>query len=153
MAQIMAATGMPCGHRRRSHPADFIQKAQRAQQVAQDQGMAYLKCLSACPLNWGDKPNTERKVIAAAVESCYFPLYEVVDGVTRLSYDPATSASRWRSSWARWAATKHLTQPGTRPSPSASSRRWTAATSASRPGRSTRCCDGSAHPAAKAKGR
>lgn len=112
MAQIMAATGMPyVATVAESHPADFIQKAQRAQQVAQDQGMAYLKCLSACPLNWGDKPNTERKVIAAAVESCYFPLYEVVDGVTRLSYDPGDKRIPVAQFLGQMGRTKHLTQP------------------------------------------
>lgn len=37
----------------------------------------YLKALSACPLNWNDKPANECKVIEEAVNSCYFPLYEV----------------------------------------------------------------------------
>ena len=89
MPQIMAATGLPyvatCAE---SDPADFIRKAAKAQYYAENGGTAYVKCLSACPLNWGDRPNTERKVIAAAVDSCYFPLYEVERGRTALSYDP-----------------------------------------------------------------
>ena len=56
--------------------------------------MAYVKALSACPLNWGDKPNQERKVIAAAVDSCYFPLYEVEKGITRLTYDPEAKQAK-----------------------------------------------------------
>lgn len=89
MPQMMAATGMPyvatCAE---SNPADFIRKAAKAQYYAAKYGTAYVKCLSACPLNWGDKPNTERKVIGAAVDSCFFPLYEVENGITSLSYDP-----------------------------------------------------------------
>lgn len=89
MPRIMAATGMPyVATAAESDPADFIKKAAKAQHYAKNYGTAYIKCLSACPLNWGDKPNTERNVISAAVNSCYFPLYEVEQGCTRLSYDP-----------------------------------------------------------------
>lgn len=89
MPQIMAATGMPyVATAAESEPADFIRKAAKAQYYAQNYGTAYIKCLSACPLNWGDQPNTERKVIGAAVNSCYFPLYEVEQGHTSISYDP-----------------------------------------------------------------
>ncbi len=89
MPRIMAATGMLyVATAAESDPNDYIKKAAKAQYYAKNYGTAYIKCLSACPLNWGDKPNTERKVISAAVNSCYFPLYEVEQGVTTLSYDP-----------------------------------------------------------------
>ncbi len=89
MPRIMAATGMPyVATAAESDPNDFIKKAAKAQFYAKNYGTAYIKCLSACPLNWGDKPNTERKVISAAVNSCYFPLYEVERGHTSLSFDP-----------------------------------------------------------------
>ena len=89
MPRIMAATGMPyVATAAESEPNDFIKKAAKAQFYAKNYGTAYIKCLSACPLNWGDKPNTERKVISAAVNSCYFPLYEVERGNTALSFDP-----------------------------------------------------------------
>ncbi len=89
MPRIMAATGMPyVATAAESDPNDFIKKAAKAQYYAKNYGTAYIKCLSACPLNWGDKPNTERKVISAAVNSCYFPLYEVEQGCTTLSYNP-----------------------------------------------------------------
>jgi pyruvate ferredoxin oxidoreductase alpha subunit len=93
--RIMAATGMPyVATVAESEPNDFIKKAAKAQYYARHYGTAYVKCLSACPLNWGDKPNTERQVIAAAVNSCYFPLYEVEKGTTSLSYDPETRGKR-----------------------------------------------------------
>ncbi len=89
MPRIMVATGMPyVATAAESDPNDFIKKAAKAQYYAKNYGTVYIKCLSACPLNWGDKPNTERKVISAAVNSCYFPLYEVEQGVTKLSYNP-----------------------------------------------------------------
>lgn len=89
MPQIMAATGIPyVATVAESNPIDFIKKAAKAAFYAKTTGTAYVKALSACPLNWNDKPSAERKVIEAAVNSCYFPLYEVEQGITALSYDP-----------------------------------------------------------------
>ena len=54
-----------------------MKKAARAAWYAKTTGTAYVKAISACPLNWNDKPATERRVIEAAVNCCYFPLYEI----------------------------------------------------------------------------
>ena len=111
MPRIMAATGMPyVATAAESDPNDFIKKAAKAQYYAKHYGTAYIKCLSACPLNWGDQPNTERKVIAAAVNSCYFPLYEIEQGHTSLSFDPEANHQKipvadWLNMMGR---TKHL---------------------------------------------
>lgn len=89
MPAIMAATGIPyVATAAESHPADFIRKAAKAAYYAKTTGTAYIKAISACPLNWNDKPSTERRVVEAAVNCCFFPLYEVEQGVTRLSADP-----------------------------------------------------------------
>lgn len=71
-----------------SNPQDFIVKAKKAQYYADNYGLAYVKAISACPLNWQDEPRYERSVIQKAVESCYFPLYEVERGVKRVTYKP-----------------------------------------------------------------
>lgn len=111
MPRIMAATGMPyVATAAESAPDDFIRKAAKAQYYANTHGTAYIKCLSACPLNWGDKPSTERKVIEAAVNSCYFPLYEVEQGITRLSFNPEEKNKKIPvSDWLKMMGrTKHL---------------------------------------------
>ena len=114
MPRIMAATGMPyVATAAESEPNDFIKKAAKAQYYAREQGTAYVKCLSACPLNWGDLPRTERRVIGAAVDCCYFPLYEVENGITTLSYDPEARGKKipvgdWVSMMGR---TRHLATP------------------------------------------
>ena len=113
-AQIMAATHIPyVATVAESDPNDFIKKAAKAQYYAQNEGTVYIKCLSACPLNWGDRAKDERKVIEAAVNSCYFPLYEVEKGFTSLSFDPELRgkkipATEWLSMMGR---TKHLVKP------------------------------------------
>ena len=111
--EIMAATHIPyVATAAESNPTDFIKKAAKAAAYSRDFGTAYIKALSACPLNWGDKPNLERSVIAAAVDSCYFPLYEIEQGITTLNYDPAAKGKKipvleWFSMMGR---TKHLTK-------------------------------------------
>lgn len=95
MPQIMAATGIPyVATVAESNPTDFMRKAAKAANYAKTTGTAYIKAISACPLNWNDKPATERRVIEAAVNSCYFPLYEIEEGVTKLSYDPEKNGKK-----------------------------------------------------------
>ena len=109
--EIMAATHIPyVATVAESNPTDFIKKAAKAAAYSRDFGTAYIKAISACPLNWSDKPNLERSVISAAVDCCYFPLYEVEQGITTLSYDPETKNKKipvidWLSMMGR---TKHL---------------------------------------------
>ncbi len=112
MLGIMAATGMPyVATVAESNPVDFIKKAAKAAYYAKTTGTAYVKAISACPLNWNDKPAVERRVIEAAVNCCYFPLYEVEQGTTKLSYDPEKMGKKipviqWLAMMGR---TKHLT--------------------------------------------
>ena len=111
MPQIMAAAGIPyVATVAESHPTDFIKKAAKAAAYAKDYGMAYVRALSACPLNWNDNPADEAKVIEAAVASCYFPLYEVEQGKTNLTFDPTRmnkkiSIEEWMAMMGR---TKHM---------------------------------------------
>lgn len=111
MPQLMAATGIPyVATVAESNPSDFIKKAAKAAYYAKTEGTAYVKAISACPLNWNDKPMTERKVIEAAVNCCYFPLYEVERQKTTLNYDPEKAGKKipvldWLSLMGR---TKHL---------------------------------------------
>ncbi len=108
---LMAATNMPyVATVAESNPLDFMKKAAKAQKYANEYGTAYVKAISACPLNWSDPPNNERSVIAAAVDSCYFPLFEIEQGITSLSYDPEKSKKKIPvSDWlAMMGRTKHL---------------------------------------------
>ena len=118
MPQIMAATNIPyVATVAESNPTDFIKKAAKAAEYAKHSGVAYMKALSACPLNWNDRPDTERKVISAAVDCCYFPLYEVEQGKTRLNYDPEKNGKKipvleWLTMMGR---TKHLAKEEYKP--------------------------------------
>jgi pyruvate ferredoxin oxidoreductase beta subunit len=68
-----------------SHWQDLSEKAERA---AAADGPAFLNVLSDCPVGWGHEPKLLAHVLNAAVESRFWPLYEVVEGRYRLTYEP-----------------------------------------------------------------
>ncbi len=111
--QLFVATNIPyVATVAESQPNDFIKKASKAQSYANKYGLAFIKALSACPLNWGDNPRHERQVIEMAVDCCYHPLYEVENGITTINYNPEDKDKKiqvieWLKMMGR---TKHLLQ-------------------------------------------
>jgi pyruvate ferredoxin oxidoreductase beta subunit len=88
-----------------SHWDDLSRKVERA--VAAD-GPAFLNVLTDCPVGWGHEPRLSPQLLDAAVESRFWPLYEVVDGRYRLTYEPrrACDVEEWLRPQKRFA---HLT--------------------------------------------
>ena len=86
---------------------DLGLKVERAAQV---DGAAFVNVLTDCPLGWGHEPRLAPHVIAAAVETRFWPLYEVVDGRYRLTHEPAKPLpiERWLEGQQRFA---HLLRP------------------------------------------
>jgi pyruvate ferredoxin oxidoreductase beta subunit len=86
---------------------DLSRKVERA---AGADGPAFLNVLTDCPLGWGHEPRLAPHLIAAAVETCFWPLYEVVDGTYRLTYEPkrVLPIERWLEGQKRFA---HLLRP------------------------------------------
>jgi len=70
-----------------SHWQDLSEKVERA---ARADGPAFLNVLTNCPIGWGHEPKLAPAILNAAVDSHYWPLYEVVDGRYRLTYLPET---------------------------------------------------------------
>ena len=68
-----------------SHWHDLSVKVERAAAV---DGPAFLNVLTDCPVGWGHEPQLSRRVIELAVETAFWPLYEVEEGRYRLSYTP-----------------------------------------------------------------
>jgi pyruvate ferredoxin oxidoreductase beta subunit len=90
-----------------THWQDLSIKVERA--VAED-GPAFLNVLTDCPVGWGHEPQLARHVIDAAVETCFWPLYEVAAGCYRLTHEPRhTRIEEWLRTQQRFA---HLFRPG-----------------------------------------
>ena len=73
---------------------DLMLKAAKAQWYARHEGLAYGKILSFCPLNWRTADDAAQPVLQAAIDSCFFPLYEVEHGHTTVTYDPDATDRR-----------------------------------------------------------
>lgn len=110
-AQIMAFTHIPYVFTgTEAFPQDLVMKAAKAQWYAQTEGMAYGKLLITCPLNWKSDDRDGEKVVHAAVDSCFFPLYEVERGQTAITYNPETRNKRVSlADWLKYMGkSKHL---------------------------------------------
>jgi pyruvate ferredoxin oxidoreductase alpha subunit len=92
---------------------DLMRKAAKAQWYAGNEGMAYGKILSFCPLHWQTADDAAQPALQAAIDSCFFPLYEVERGHTTITYDP--DAMGRRKPVAEWlklmGKTAHLSDP------------------------------------------
>jgi pyruvate ferredoxin oxidoreductase beta subunit len=90
-----------------SHWDDLSRKVERA---AASNGPAFLNVLTDCPVGWGHEPRLGTKILDAAVDTHFWPLYEVVDGEYRLTYEPERPlpVERWLEGQARFA---HLLRP------------------------------------------
>jgi pyruvate ferredoxin oxidoreductase alpha subunit len=91
-----------------------MRKVAKAQWYAKGEGLTYGKILSFCPLNWRTTDDAGQVVLQAAVDSCFFPLYEVEKGHTTLSYNPdALDRRKTIADWLKiMGKTKHLAKPG-----------------------------------------
>lgn len=110
-AQIMAATHIPYIFTgTEAFDRDLLKKAAKAQWYAKNEGMVYGKILITCPLNWKSVEEEGQSIVEAAVNSCFFPLYEVEHGVTTLTYNPEEKNKRIElSGWLKMMGkTKHL---------------------------------------------
>lgn len=100
-----------------SNYKDLITKAAKAQYYAKHEGMVFGKLFSVCPLNWRSADKDGQAIMSAAVDSCFFPLYEVEHGITTLNYDPEAKdkkipAEEWLKLMGK---TKHLFKPDNKP--------------------------------------
>ena len=109
--QMMAATHIPyCFSAIEGHPRDLMRKIAKGQWYAQNEGLVYGKILSYCPLNWLTRDDSAADTLQAAVDSCFFPLYEVEHGKTKLTYDPEALETRIsvREWLGKMGKTRHL---------------------------------------------
>jgi pyruvate ferredoxin oxidoreductase beta subunit len=86
LTAIMAAHGIP--YAAQANPwrwQDLMEKTRKA--VAAD-GPAFLNVISPCPRGWRHEPSETIQTARVATETCMWPLFEVENGVWKLSYKP-----------------------------------------------------------------
>ncbi|MCK5475021.1 MAG: pyruvate ferredoxin oxidoreductase [Candidatus Pacebacteria bacterium] len=90
-----------------SNFADLIRKAKRAMEV---DGPSFINLISPCQRSWGFDPSQTVQICDLAVQSNFWPLYEVDHGKFTLNYEPKERKTmlEWFKSQKRF---KHLLKP------------------------------------------
>ena len=65
---------------------DIYEKAEKA---IYTEGPAFLNVMAPCPRGWGYPTEMLMQINKLAVETCYWTLYEVIDGKYKINYKPA----------------------------------------------------------------
>jgi pyruvate ferredoxin oxidoreductase alpha subunit len=113
--QIFAAAHLPYVFTAsEGYPEDLMRKAAKAQWYAKNEGMTYGKILSFCPLNWTTTDDAAESTLQVALDSCFFPVYEVERGITNITYDPELLGRRRKiTEWlGQMGKTRHLMGEG-----------------------------------------
>jgi len=108
MTEIMVAHGIPyAAQASPGHWRDLVKKMEKALAV---DGPAFLNVLAPCPRGWRHDTSKSIEMARLAVETCYWPLYEVEDGVYRVTQKPKEKrpVSEWLFAQGRFA---HLKKP------------------------------------------
>lgn len=89
---------------------DLVRKIQMAIQV---DGPSFLNVLAPCQRGWGYDPSQTVEIARLAVETCYWPLYEVINGEYWLNYQPRKQLpiTEWIKTQGRF---RHLLRPENR---------------------------------------
>ena len=116
-AQIFSACNIPYVFTAaESNHRDMIRKAVKAQKYAEE-GLVFGKLISMCPLAWRTEERISVPIIQAAVDSCFFPLYEIERGVTTINYDPEEKGKKVPvSDWLKhMGKTRHMLKTECKP--------------------------------------
>jgi len=112
LTKIMAAHNIPyvaqvCP----SRWLDLMRKAQKAMSI---EGPAFINALIPCPTGWHMDPSQGLIIAQKAVDSCVWPLYEVENGVTKITFFPKKKIPviEWVKGQGRF---RHLLEPQNKP--------------------------------------
>mgnify|MGYP001587371147 FL=1 len=86
LTKIMAAHDIPyTAQASPSHWMDLVKKVKKALEI---KGPKFMNILSPCNRGWRSRTDDAIMLSRLAVETCYWPLYEVENGVTKVTFKP-----------------------------------------------------------------
>jgi len=86
LTKIMAAHNIPyTAQASPSHWSDLIKKVRKAFSI---QGPKFMNVISPCNRGWRSRTDDAIALSRLAVNTCYWPLYEIENGVTRITVKP-----------------------------------------------------------------
>lgn len=109
LTRIMAAHNIPyAAQASPSHWMDLMKKVQKAHSY---EGPKFLNVIAPCNRGWRSKTNDAIALSRMAVNTCYWPLYEIENGVTKITSTPKEKipVAEFMKPQGRF---KHLFEPG-----------------------------------------
>ncbi|MEK6530864.1 MAG: thiamine pyrophosphate-dependent enzyme [Deltaproteobacteria bacterium] len=108
LTRIVVAHNVP--YAAQASPNNWSDLSKKAEKALNAQGPTFLNVMSPCPLGWYTKPEDSIKLAKLSVDTCYWPLYEVENGVLRITYRPKEKKplAEWLKPQGRF---KHLFKP------------------------------------------
>lgn len=86
LTKIMAAHGIPyVAQASPSHWLDLMKKVRKALEI---KGPKFMNIISPCNRGWRSRTNDAILLSRLAVDTCYWPLYEVENGIIRITVRP-----------------------------------------------------------------
>ncbi len=86
LTEAIAAHDIPYAAQAAPHNwADLTRKVEKALTT---EGPTFINILSPCPLGWAYPSHLTMKISKLASETCFWPLYEVIDGVHKVNFKP-----------------------------------------------------------------
>lgn len=86
LTKIMAAHGIPyAAQASPSNWSDLVKKVKKALDI---KGPKFMNIIAPCNRGWRSQTNDAILLSRLAVESCYWPLYEIENGVTKVTVKP-----------------------------------------------------------------
>ena len=88
LTQIMAGHHLPYVAQTAAY-MNFKDLYEKSEKAIYTKGACFLNVLAPCPRGWGYSTDELMKINKLAVDTCYWPLYEVIDGRYVINYKPA----------------------------------------------------------------
>jgi pyruvate ferredoxin oxidoreductase beta subunit len=86
LTKIMAAHNIPyAAQASPSHWSDLMNKVRKALAI---KGPKFMNIISSCNRGWRSRTDDAITLTRIAVETCYWPLYEIEDGILKVTFEP-----------------------------------------------------------------
>jgi pyruvate ferredoxin oxidoreductase beta subunit len=108
LTRIVAAHNIP--YVAQASPHNWLDLMKKVRKALAADGPSFINVISTCHRGWRSKPSQAVATLRPAVDSCYWPLYEIEDGVLKITYKPKTKVpvTDWLKLQGRFA---HLFKP------------------------------------------
>lgn len=105
LTRIAVAHDLP--YAAQTSPHNWKDLARKSEKALKIEGATFMNVISPCPLGWYTKPEDSFVWAKIAADTCYWPLYEVEEGVLKINYKPKEKLpiTEWLKGQGRY---KHL---------------------------------------------